>query len=150
MKKMLEMIDYSKPGAKSKMNDLFYMTMCSVEEHDKELYEHVKTEIHELIYGKKIDEDIAEDWIEDMKPSAKWTKNEVETVANSYGIQIPTCELYVLLNMLYSDSSNIYGDGNSSESIEKYIQGVKDWYYDEDIKISGSEKLYNYYKYIVK
>ena len=150
MKKMLEMIDYSKPGAKSKMNDLFYMTMCSVEEHDKELYEHVKTEMHELIYDKKIDTDIADCWVNWMKPKAKWTREQVKNVGTSYGVSIPLEDFYVIMNMLHSDNSNIYGTGDDTESIEKYVQGAKDFYYDEDIKISGSEKLYNYYKYIVK
>ena len=150
MKKMLEMIDYSIPDNKHKMNDLFVMAMYNVKEHDEKLYDHIKCEMYEMIYGKKIDREIADCWVSWMNPKAKWTKEQVQSVGTSYGIAIPEDELYVLMNMLYSDNSKIYGTGDDTESLEKYIQGVKDWYYDEDLKISGSEKLYNYYKYIVK
>ena len=150
MKKILEQIDYSNPMNKEKMNDLFYMLMCSTENNDKGLYDHVKCEVNEIIYGKKITPEIANWWVECMNPAAKWNRKQVEEVATQYGINIPIDSAYVLFNMLYSDNSNIYGDGNSTESLEKYIQGVKDWYMDEDLKINGEEKLYNYWKYIVK
>ena len=148
MKDYLEKVDYTKPEHKAKMNDLFYMAICDLKESNKELYDHIKCEIYEMIYGKKISDDMADEWVADMKPLAKWTREDVTKVLSSKGITMPINDAYVLMNMLYSDSSNIYGNGDTPESIDKYIQGVKDFYFDEDLSIGGEEKLYNYHKYI--
>lgn len=70
-------------------------------------------------------------------------------VLNDIGVDIPLNCAYVLINMLYSDSKNIYGDGTGEDSVKKYIEGVKNWYYDEDSKYKEEEKVYMYGKVIV-
>lgn len=136
---------------KEKIEDIIEMLMCEIKDIDKESYEYVCNELYELAYGKKISDEMADKWVNALVPRAKWTKEEVISVSNSYGLsQIPINCLYVLMNMLYSDNSKVYGSGDDTESIERYIQGVKDWFFDQDLKIDGEEKLYNYYKYIFK
>lgn len=148
-KKSLEKIDLN--ANKEEIIDIIEMLMCDIKDKNYELYEHICDELYETAYGKKISDEMAEKWVNALVPRAKWTKEEVESVATSSGLsQIPINCLYVLMNMLYSDNSKIYGSGDDTESIEKYIQGVKDWFFDQDLKIDGEEKLYNYYKYIFK
>ena len=146
--KILDKINYAEHKEKTK--EIINMLLCKIKEEDIELYNYVECELYEMVNGKKLDSYLADKWVDEMNPPAKWNREEVQNVANNYGIQIPIDDLYVLMNKLYSDSEDIYGSGNTTDSIEKYISGVKNFYFDKDIKISGSEKLYNYYKYIVK
>ena len=148
-KTLLKKIDYNMH--KDCIEDSLDMLLCEVKELNPKLYDHVEDKLYVAVYGKKISDEMAEKWVKDMQPMAKWTKEDVSNVVSSYGItNIPLNCAYVLMNMLYSDSSKIYGTGDDTESLEKYIQGVKDWYFDTDLKINGEEKLYNYYKYIYK
>ena len=57
---------------------------------------------------------------------------------------------FVILNMLYSDMKSAFGDGNDEESLKRYLRGTSDWYFDEDAKVDGEEKLFDYKMYIVK
>lgn len=148
MKKILEHIDYTKPEHKEKMNELFIELLDDSMEYDKDMYDYAKCEIYELAYGKKISEEMADEWVNNLNPSGKWSIDEISNVVKSYNLGIPIIDAYIIMNMLYSDSSNVYGDGNSEESLEMYIDGTKDWYFDKD-SYDGSEKLYNYWKYIV-
>ena len=147
-KTLLKKIDYNMH--KDCIEDSLDMLLCEVKELNPKLYDHVEDKLYVAVYGKKISDEMADKWVKGLKPYAKWDKEQVSSVASSYGVDIPLNCAYVLMNMLYSDSSNVYGTGDDDESISKYVQGVKDWYYDEDLPITGEEKLYNYYKYIVK
>ena len=150
MKKMLEKIDYSNPENKYQMNELFEMAMCSVKDNDRELYDHIKCEIYEMVYGKKISDEMADNWVHGMKPMAKWTKEQVLGVAQAYGIDMPINSAYVLFNMKYSDNRDVLGDGETEDSLMNYIKAVKDFYFDEDYNGTGEEKTFDYGKYIVK
>ena len=86
-----------------------------------------------------------ENWVSSLKPMAKWTKEEVAKVTSGRGLK--PLEAYVLMNMLYSDMKNVLGTGDDEDSLKKYIQATKDWLSDED---ASENKLYNYYKYIIK
>ena len=49
------------------------------------------------------------------------------------------------MNMMYTDYSDVIGEDD-----EKYLKLSLDWYNDKDTKKTGSEKLYCYYKNIVR
>lgn len=90
------------------------------------------------------------EWVKEMKPMAKWTEEEVKSVVSQYGIKVPYMSAYVILNMLYSDMKNALGSGDDEESLKRYLQATNDWYFDEDSKVDGEEKLFNYKFYVVK
>ena len=102
-----------------------------------------------MAYGYKISDEMADKWVMGLMPKYKWNKDQIYCVANKYGVDIPLNCAYILMNMLYSDSKNIYGEGDDEESIKKYIEGIKNWYYDEDSKYKQEEKVYMYGKVIV-
>ena len=98
--------------------------------------------------GKVLTKDMAEEWVKSMKPMAKWDYNTTSAVKKQYGINDidDTC-FYVVMNMLYSDMSNLLGNGDTPESLNNYIEATKDWLHDEDV---SKNKLYDYWKYVVK
>jgi hypothetical protein len=100
--------------------------------------------------GEVLTAEVKLDWVESMEPKAKWTLEEVTNVINSRGINIPYTSAYVIMNMLYSDLKNSFGDGSTEESLNKYITATYDWYYDADIKHTKENKLFKYYYNVVK
>lgn len=69
-------------------------------------------------------------------------------VKKQYGLTaIDDVSFYVVMNMLYSDMSNVLGSGDDTESVSRYVQATRDWLNDEDV---GKDKLYNYWKYVAK
>ena len=125
-------------------------TIDILKDYSKSEYESIEDDLYEIIEGKKLNREMADEWVASMNPKAKWTYEQVEQVVNKYNLNIPYIDAYVLFNMLYSDMQNALGTGDTEDSINRYINATKGWYFDNDLKINGSEKLYNYYKYIVK
>lgn len=130
--------------------DIVDMALDNMKEENPEFYEHLESLLYESVYGKVISEEMAQKIVEAMRPKAKWSCEETYYVLSKNGVNIPKWSGYVLMNMHYSDMKNILGGGEDDESLEKYIIATKDWYFDEDSPISGEEKLYNYFKYVVK
>ena len=79
----------------------------------------------------------------------KKTTRRVKNVVTQFGVKIPYMSAYVILNMLYSDMKDVFGTGDDEESLRKYLEGTNNWYYDEDSKVDGEEKLFNYKFYVV-
>lgn len=125
-------------------------TIDILKDYSKSEYESIENDLYEIIEGKKLNREMADEWVASMTPKAKWTYEQVEQTVNKYNLNIPYIDAYVLFNMLYSDMQNALGTGDTEDSINRYINATKGWYFDNDLKINGSEKLYNYYKYIVK
>jgi hypothetical protein len=132
---------------KAKMDELkkiYEKTLDYIKATDLEKYREIECSLYELVEGKKLSESKAKTWVSNMKPSAKWTIEDVKSVKDSYGVDIPLYDFYVLMNMMYTDYSDILGD-----EVGKYVDLSKSWYNDPDTEKKGSEKLYCYYKNIV-
>lgn len=115
--------------------------MDSLKENDNELYEEIKTKMYEMAYGKVLTKEMAEKWVNSMKPIARWSMEETNSVKNEYGADIDEISFYVVMNMMYSDYKNVFED-----DIDKYYRMTMDFLKDED---AGDNKLYKYWKYIV-
>ena len=137
-----------KPEDMQKLGDMLAEIIYLMKESHHEEYEKYKMKLYEMAYGKVLTKEMAEHWVDDMKPRAKWDYDTTTSVKNQYGINdIDDISFYVVMNMLYSDMSNLLGDGETQESLDNYIQATKDWLKDEDVE---SNKLYNYWRYVVK
>ena len=135
-----------------KMQDLEQVllnTISYIEEVDPTTYDKIECDLYEIAEGKKLDKEKAIDWVDKMKPSANWTYEEIESIKSKFSTDIPITALYVIMNMLFSDFGDILGEEMTDEVINRYIRAAEDWYYDEDLKVDGDEKLYLYWKYIV-
>lgn len=116
--------------------------MYKLKDYNEKCFNKYKTHLYEMAYGKVLNMDMAEDWVESMTPPAKWTFEETSAVKRQYGLQdISDIDFYVVMNMLYSDMHEMYG-----EDVDRYVRATKLWLNDPDAK---EGKLYNYRKYII-
>lgn len=130
------------------LGDMLADIIYSTKESHPELYEKYKMKLYEMAYGKVLTKEMAENWVKDMKPMAKWDYDTTSAVKKQFGIEdIDDISFYVVMNMLYSDMSNVLGNGETEESLSAYIHATKDWLYDEDV---SKNKLYDYWRYVVK
>lgn len=126
---------------------VFDKAMDYIKETDSEKYDKLEMKMHEIVYGKVITEEMAKEWVSSMRPMAKWTMEDTNATLKQYGLNIDPIQFYVVMNMLYSDMKNVLGSGDDEESLEKYVEATKDWLNDDDV---GKDKLYDYYKYVIK
>ena len=146
-KYMNKIIEKGKKEDMIKLGELFDKAVNHLKECDPELYDDIKMCMYELAEGKIFTVDMAECWVSQMKPRAKWVMEETNMVLRDYGLNLNPIDFYIVMNMLYSDMCNVLGDGNTEESIRNYVQATEDWLKDDDIK---KDKLWNYYKYVAK
>lgn len=131
-----------------KLSDMLEEAMMRLKQYDKDGYEDMEICLYEMAYGKVLTKELAEDWVDNMEPASKWDYDTTSTVRKQHNIiDIDEISFYVVMNMLYSDMSDVLGDGNSAESLNSYIQATKDWLHDEDV---ADDKLYNYWRYVVQ
>lgn len=132
------------------LEDVLLEAISYIEDTNKKAYEQIECDLYEIAEGKVIDKEKAIEWVNNMKPKGYWDYDDAEKIKNQYQIDMPSTATYILLNMMYSDFGDVIGEEMNEETIDKYIRAVEDWYYDSDLKVSGDEKLYLYYKYFVK
>ena len=143
MKKVLEHIDYTKPENKLKMNELLVELLDDSMEYDKGMYDYAKCEIYEIAYGKKLNEEMANKWVESMKDYGKhWTMEETTNAMKSLGYNCDAIDYFVVANMMYNDYNDLVKDDE-----ELALKMAYDWLDDAD---SVENKLYEYWKYIAK
>lgn len=123
------------------LRELYKETLDYIKATDLQKYREIECSLYEIIEGKKLNEEKAKRWVSEMKPSAKWSMEDVKGLKTD----IPLIDFYVLMNMMYTDYHEVLGD-----EVDKYVKMSEAWYYDPDTSKKGSEKLYCYWKNIVK
>ena len=132
------------------LSDILVEVVDIVKKYDEDCYREYKMKLYEMAYGKVLTDDLKREWVMKMRPNAKWTEEQVRSATERYGIEVPYMSAFVIINMLYSDMKSALGTGDDEESLNRYLRATNDWYFDEDVKVDGEEKLYNYRYYIVK
>lgn len=145
-----KIIDNGKIEDMQTLSDMLEDTMEIIKDYDKECYKEFEMKLYEMAYGKVLTDEMKREWVKKMRPMSKWTEEEVKNIVSQYGFEVPYMSAFVILNMLYSDMKSAFGDGNDEESLKRYLRGTSDWYFDEDAKVDGEEKLFNYKMYIVE
>lgn len=137
----LKQIDFS--YYKEKISDLIDMLMCDAKEENYELYEHIEGELYEMVYGKKISEEMAKEWVEDMEPIGRyWSLEETSGAMNNLGYNHDKIDFFVVANMMKNDYADL-----TKEDDMLALKLAHDWLNDEDARDC---KLYQYWKYVVK
>lgn len=139
-----------KPEDMQKLGDMLANLIDMTEESHPDVHREYKMELYEMAYGKILTDEKKRKWVAEMKPSAKWTEEQVKNVVTGYGVKVPYMSAYVIMNMLYSDMSSSLGSGDDEESLNRYLQATNDWYFDADVGTDGEEKLFNYKMYVIK
>ena len=143
-------IDNDKLEDMQKLSDIFEKTMEHLEKCDKNTFDKYEMELYEMANGERLTDKMKIEWVENMHPIAKWNLQDIEKIYSRYAINMPLHSFYVIMNMLYSDMNTVFGTGEDEQSLSRYIKGSENWYYDEDATNTEEQKLYFYWKYIVK
>lgn len=115
------------------LSDVIYL--LKDEHHDK--YEKYKNKLYGMAYNYKIDEEMAKEIVEEMKPLGEyWTMEQVKGVMANDTHRLE--DMYVVINSLANDYSNII----STEETETYIKMAHAWLDDIDAK---ENKIWKYF-----
>lgn len=131
------------------LKEVLVDTISYIKNYNEDVYNKIECDLYEIAEGKTLTEEKAKEWVSKMIPRAKWTLNDIKQIASKYQLNIPIIPAYVIMNMMYSDFSDVLGENDTNEIMEKYIKAAEDWYYDEDARHTEDEKLYCYWKNIV-
>jgi hypothetical protein len=130
------------------MVDLSYMledVICDLKEYDYAKYKYYKMKLYEMAYGCVLNEEMATEIVENMKPYHEhWPLEQTTNVKNEYGIKdkIRDIDFYVVMNSAYNDFKDLF-----DEDLDKYVEYTKLFILDEDAR---DGKVYKYYTTIPK
>ena len=144
LKKYIEIIGENKnPKDMEKLGDMLAELIYMTKDSHPEIYDKYKIELYEMAYGKQISEEMAYKWVENMRPVGEhWTREQTTNAMRELSYSLDPISFYVVANMMYNDYHNLVRD-NETLALEL----AEDWLNDED---SIEDKLYEYWKYIVK
>jgi hypothetical protein len=131
-----------------------------MEEIVEEIFEHMKEKdecrywkmyfkMHEAMYGHKLTEEMAEEWVESMKPYGEhWTKEQTDSVSYKLSQPVDLIDFYAGMNMAYNDYYKAIetDEMTDDEKLKAYMKLAYYFIEDEDF---GDNKMYEYYKTIV-
>lgn len=122
--------------------DIVDMSLDKFKEEDAGFYDYLETLLYETMYGKVISEEMAHDWVSNMKPRGEhWNIEETAQAMRQLGYNLNKIDFYVVANMMYNDYYNLI---ENDETLA--LKMAKEWLTDVDVK---ENKLYNYKKYVV-
>lgn len=137
----VEKIDFAMH--KDKIKELIDMLMCDAKTKNHHLYEHIEGEMYEMAYGKKINEEMAKKWVDNMKPVGRyWTMEETTKTMVDLGYNHDKIDFFVVANMMKNDYSDL-----TTEDDTLALKMAHDWLNDKDAKDC---KLYQYWKHVIK
>lgn len=146
MSKTRKYVDYiianGKPEDMEKLHDIFEEVLHKLKEYNYDSYKYYKEKIYEIAYGKVLSEEMAHEWVENMKPyGMKWTLEETTRAMQDKQWNLDPIEFFVVCNMIFNDYNDIVLD-----NVDLNLQLAREWLKDTDVK---DNKLYNYYRYVV-
>lgn len=119
------------------LTTMFVDLMSEVKDSKPTLYKKYRTKLMGMAYNYKIDEELAHEIVEDMRPLGEYW--DVETVKSVIGNDMHSLEeMYVVMNSLAND----YKDVISVEEAETYVKMAHAWLDDVDGK---EHKFWNYF-----
>lgn len=123
--------------------DIVDMCLDTMKESDHEFYEHLERKMYEMLYGRKLNEEMAKEIVEDMQPNGEhWSIEQTNSVLQSKGWQLDKVDFYIVMNSAYNDYHELF-----EEDVDKYAMYSKLFIKDTDAK---EGKVYNYFMNIPK
>lgn len=125
------------------LSDMLDDLICDLKEQKPKLYRKYKDELYEMANGKVLTEEMAYNWVNNMKPEGEhWTIEETTNAMKQMGYNLNNIDFYVVANMMYNDYYDLVKEDEELALKLSYM-----WLNDED---SVKDKLYEYYKHIPK
>ena len=145
IKKMLEVIiDKGKIEDMYKLNDMLDELICDLKEKQPKLYKEYKMKLMGMAYDYKLDNDMAMEIVNNMKPLGEyWDYETTSKVRKDYGVNATDCDFYVVMNSLVNDYNKII----DKEDIETYVKMTNAFINDDDAR---KDKIWIYFTKIPK
>lgn len=145
-----EMLKTALMNDNSDIGDIAENIFEVLKEKDPEEYWNMFFDLYEANYGKKLNLDMATEWVNEMKPYGEhWTKADTDNVRASHGISLNDIDFYAIMNMCYNDYPSVQKVPNASEDeiVKMYASLACDWLKDIDFP---NNKPYAYRKMIIE
>lgn len=138
MKEYIEkIVQNGKPEDMECLSDMLSEVIYLMKDEHFDMYKKYKNKLKGMAYNYQIDEELAKEIVEDMKPIGEYW--DMQTVRNAIGNDMHRLEdMYVVINSLANDYSNII----SLEDVETYINMAHAWLDDIDGK---KNKIWKYF-----
>jgi hypothetical protein len=138
-----KIIDNNKKEDMEKLSDMLEDILCKIKEYDYDKYKCYKMKLYELAVGKKLNEDMAMNWVKSMTPvGLYWTIDETTNAMHQMGYNCNEIDFFISANMMMNDYRDITKDNE-----ELALKMAYDFLNDED---AVENKLYEYWKHIPK
>lgn len=119
------------------LSDMLSEVIYLMKDEHFDMYKKYKNKLKGMAYNYQIDEELAKEIVEDMKPIGEYW--DMQTVRNAIGNDMHRLEdMYVVINSLANDYSKII----SLEDVETYINMAHAWIDDIDGK---TNKVWKYF-----
>ena len=119
------------------LGDIFSDVMYELKEYNKADYMEYKHKLCGMAYNYQIDEHMAHEIVEDMKPLGEyWNMETIKSVIGNDNHRLE--DMYVVMNSLVNDYQSII----SPDEAETYIKMAHAWLDDQDAK---EHKLWKYF-----
>ncbi len=119
------------------LSDMLIDLMSELKERDSEEYKKYKNKLKGIAYNYTIDEELATDIVDNMRPLGEYWS--IETIKGAIGNNPHRLEdMYVVMNSLVNDYANVI----KPEEVETYIKMADAWIDDIDAR---DNKLWNYF-----
>ena len=111
------------------LGDIFSDVMSELKEYNKEDYMEYKHKLCGMAYNYQIDEYMAHEIVEDMKPFGEyWNMETIQSVIGNDTHRL--CDMYVVMNSLVNDYQGVI----NPDEVDIYIKMAHAWIDDVDGK----------------
>ena len=111
------------------LSNILVDSLYKIKEYNYNDFKKYKNKIKGMAYNYQIDEELAKEIVEDMKPLGEyWSMETVASVIGNDNHRL--CDMYVVMNSLVNDYQNVV----SPDDAETYIKMAHAWLDDVDGK----------------
>jgi hypothetical protein len=119
------------------LSDILVDLLYEIKETNHNEFKRYKNKIKGMAYNYEIDQELAKEIVEDMKPLGEyWSMETVENAINNDTHRL--CDMYVVMNSLVNDYQNVI----NPEEVTTYINMAHAWLDDIDAK---PHKVWSYF-----
>lgn len=109
------------------LSEILTKSLYKMKETDYDEFKKYKIKLKGMAYNYQIDDELAKEIVEDMKPLGEFW--DMETIKSVIGSDIHRLEdMYIVMNSLVNDYQNVI----SSDEVETYIKMAHAWLDDVD------------------
>ena len=139
-----KIVDDGDQSEMEELSDILDEVVYVIKKYNENLFEEYKMCLYRMAYGDKLNQQMAQDIVNNMKPyGMRWNLEDTKRIQIDYdSTDIDDIDFFVVINSAYNDYQNLFGD-----NIDMYVRFTKDFINDEDAK---NGKVFRYFTTIPK